>query len=136
VGTDYMSDAEATLRENLITFVKFAKREGIQIAFLELPDPSRAPMGKSFRTLDGRTVESFCESREYDEVGCSEFNAAVSRTRKFMETRLRRIGAEIVDYASILPTEYFLDATHPTPEGYEELGKIMRERYRRPSAGH
>jgi lysophospholipase L1-like esterase len=129
VGTGRMPEAEAALRENLMTFVKQAKKEGMRIAFLELPDPDRPPMGRTFRTLDGRTVESFCESHKYDEVACSEFNGAVARTRRFMEIRLRRAGAEILDYANLLSTEYFLDATHPTPEGYAELGKILREKY-------
>jgi lysophospholipase L1-like esterase len=129
VGSDRMLGAEATLRENLLSFVERAKKEGIRVAFLELPDPERAPMGKTFRTLDGRTIESFCESRGYDQASCTEFNAAVKRTRKFMEGPLRKTGAQIFDYADILSTEYFLDATHPTPEGYEELGKILREKY-------
>ncbi|AIE85829.1 hypothetical protein OP10G_2461 [Fimbriimonas ginsengisoli Gsoil 348] len=136
VGTDRMPDAESNLRENLLLFVRQAKKEGFRIAFLELPDPDRAPMGRTFRTLDGRTVESFCESHKYDEASCSEFNGAVKRTRRFMEGRLRREGAEIFDYASLLSTEDFLDATHPTPEGYEELGKILREKYPRAAAGH
>jgi lysophospholipase L1-like esterase len=131
VGSNQMTDAETTLRENLMTFLQQAKKEGIRVAFLEPPSPDRAPMGKTFRTLDGRTIESFCESHQYDEASCSEFNGAVKRTRKFMEGPLRRAGAEIIDYASLLSTEYFLDATHPTPEGYEELGKMLRERFPR-----
>ena len=46
-----------------------------------------------------------------------------------MEGPLRKAGAQVIDYADILSTEYFLDATHPTREGYEELGKILREKY-------
>jgi len=133
VGSNLMRDAEAALRENLLTFVRQAKKERIRIVFLELPDPDRAPMGKTFRTLDGRTIDSFCESRGYDQASCSEFNGAVKRTRRFMEGPLRKAGAEIVDYASILSTEYFLDATHPTPDGYVELGKILRDQYPGPS---
>lgn len=136
VGTDHLLESEATLRENLMLFVKQAKKEGIRIAFLELPDPDEAPMGKTFRTLNGRTIDSFCEAHKYDEASCAEFNGAVKRTRKFMEGPLRRAGAEILDYASILSTEDFLDATHPTPEGYEELGKILREKYSEPTARH
>jgi len=132
VGTDHLAETEAALRENLMSFVKQAKKEGIYVAFLELPDPDSAPMGKTFRTLNGRTIDSFCESHKYDEQSCAEFNGAVRRTRKFMEGPLQKAGAEIIDYASILSTEDFLDATHPTPEGYEELGKILREKY--PSA--
>lgn len=134
VGSDRMLAAEATLRENLMAFVNQAKKEGIRVAFLEPPDPYRAPMGKTFRTLDGRTIDSFCESHKYDEASCSEFNGAVERTRKFMEGPLRKAGAKILDYANILSTEYFLDATHPTAEGYEELGKILREKYPDPTA--
>jgi len=129
VGTDHLSEAEATLRENLMFFVKQAKKESIRIAFLEVPDPDSAPMGQTFRTLNGRTVDSFCEAHKYDEATCAEFNGAVKRTRKFMEGPLQQAGAEILDYASLLTTEDFLDATHPTPEGYEELGKILREKY-------
>lgn len=134
VGSGIMLEAETTLRDNLMTFVKRAKKDGIQIVFLEPPDPFRAPMGKTFRTLDGRTIDSFCESRKYDQAGCTEFNDAVKRTRKFMEGPLRKEGAEIVDYANILSTEYFLDATHPTPDGYEELGKLLRDQYPGPLA--
>ncbi|MGV3616497.1 MAG: SGNH/GDSL hydrolase family protein [Fimbriimonas sp.] len=129
VGSDNMKEAEATLRDNLMSFVKRAKKDGIRIAFFEPPDPYRAPMGKTFRTLDGRTIESFCESRKYDEAGCSEFNGAVERTRAFMEGPLQKAGAEVIDYANVLSTEYFLDATHPTSDGYEELGRILRSLY-------
>jgi lysophospholipase L1-like esterase len=126
-GSDRMLSAEATLRENLMNLVQRAKKEGIRVAFFEPPDPYREPMGKTFRTLDGRTIESFCESRGYDEASCSEFNGAVKRTREFMEGPLRKTGALVLDYANILSTEYFLDATHPTPDGYEELGRILRQ---------
>ncbi|MGV3614981.1 MAG: SGNH/GDSL hydrolase family protein [Fimbriimonas sp.] len=125
VGTDRMPDAETTLRNNLMGFVKRAQKNGLRVAFLEMPDPYRPPMGVTFQTLDGRTIESFCQSRKYDEAGCSEFSGAVKRTREFMEGPLRKTGAEIVDYANVISTDYFLDATHLTPEGYEELGRIL-----------
>lgn len=134
VGTDHLLEAEATLRENMMSFVTQAKKEGMRIAFLELPDPDSAPMGKTFRTLNGRTIDSFCESHKYDEATCAEFNGAVKRTRNFMEGPLQKAGAEILDYAGLLTTEDFLDATHPTPEGYEELGKILREKYPKATA--
>lgn len=128
VGTPNLLEAEADLRENLLSLVRLARSEGIRIAFLEPPDPTVAPMGRAFKNIDGVEVKPFCESHGYDEASCRDFEGAVQRTRTFMEKNLPRLGARVIDYAKILPVEYFYDAHHPTKAGYAELGKLLRER--------
>lgn len=128
VGTGRMLQVESKLRQNLLTLAQRAKTAKIRIAFFELPDPTCAPLGKSFTDQSGATIPSFCEKNQYSPAQCEEFTGAVQRTRTFMERYLPPAGAEVIDYARILPSEYFADAVHPNPAGYWELGRTLLAR--------
>jgi lysophospholipase L1-like esterase len=127
VGTPELLESEAKLRNNLLNMTRRAREEGMLIAFLQIPDPTKAPMGRTFRTLDGTTIEGFCESHEYDAESCTQFVESVQRTREFMDRHLRAAGADVIDYAAMLPLDYFVDSHHLSKEGYTELGRKLRE---------
>ncbi len=122
-----LRSAEATMRKNLLAMVKKARAQGIQLAFLESPDPTVAPLGERFSTLAGTPVIPFFEEQAYGEETHREFNEAVRRTRTFMEKGLESAGAKVIDYASFLPPPYFWDSHHPSIPGYVELGRLLRE---------
>ena len=129
VGTPRLLQAESKLRQNILTLVRYAREERIHITFLELPDPLQSPLGRSFTNAEGQQVLNFCESHEYTDKDCTDFTDSVLRVRKFMERYVPPAGGTVIDYAQLLPTEYFLDSFHPSKVGYEELGRILRERY-------
>lgn len=129
IGTPRLRKAEANLRRNMLALLKRSREAGIHMTFLELPDPTRAPLGQAFTNTVGERVPNFCESHEYSDEDCREFTASVGRIRGFMEKSLPLGGATVIDYAMVLPTEYFLDSFHPTQAGYDELGRRLRERY-------
>jgi lysophospholipase L1-like esterase len=138
MGTDRLGEAEANLERNMLTLSRYARASHIPIAFLEIPDPTRAPLGAPFRTRAGTPVKSFCEAQEYSEEDRAVFMATIQRIRAFMEGPLRASGAEVIDYASFLPAEYFWDSHHPSKEGYLKLGALLtrphlRKASRRPA---
>lgn len=128
LGTPRLPKAEANLQQNFLRLTALAKAAGIHIAFLEIPDPTCAPLGESFHTLAGTPVKSFCEEQNLSPADQIAFTEAVLRTRKFMETEVRAAGAEVIDYADFLPPEYFWDSHHPSDPGYVELGRLLRSR--------
>lgn len=128
MGTPKLPEVEENLRQNLLTLTDLANKEGIHIAFLEVPDPTVAPLGVGFTTVGGHSVKSFCDEQEFNGADRKTFVEVIQRLRTFMEKDLREAGAEVIDYAGFLPPEYFWDSHHPGPKGYLLLGKMLRER--------
>ncbi|MDR3688756.1 MAG: GDSL-type esterase/lipase family protein [Fimbriimonas sp.] len=125
----HLPAAEIKLKKNLLLLVRRAKADRVRIAFLEIPDPTKAPLGKRFHTKAGTPVVPFYEEQKLNPAMRREFTEAVQRYRTFLETTLAAEGAEIIDYASFLPTGYFWDSHHPSDPGYAKLGQLLAKRY-------
>jgi len=125
----HLEAAELNLKKNLLALVERARADKVKIAFLEIPDPTKAPLGKRFHTVAGTPVVPFYEEQKLGPKARRQFADAVKRYRQFLETNLAAKGAEIVDYASFLPSGYFWDSHHPSDPGYVKLGHLLAQRY-------
>jgi len=125
----HLAESETNMNKNLLALVRRARKEDVRIAILEIPDPTRAPLGKRFHTVAGTLVVPFYEEQKLNPTMRREFTGAVLRYRSFLEAKLAAEGAEIVDYAGFLPSGYFWDSHHPSEPGYIRLGQLLVERY-------